>query len=97
MGQRSPGPADVITNLLITALAILWAWEYLLILTPVRIPAWLQPALVAGCAIEAHRVPGWILTACAVAGAVALLHRVLTPTEVARVIPRRRSGRVPPV
>lgn len=82
-------------HLLITALAVLWAWEYLLILCPVRIPAWLQPALVAGCAIGATHVPGWVINAAAVAALVALGHKLLSSTS--DVVVHRTGRRIPPL
>lgn len=76
----------------VTALAVLWAWEYLLLLSPVHIAAWFQPALVAGCAFGASYVPQGVVTACAVGGAVALLHRALQASDVAAVTRRARRG-----
>lgn len=82
-------------TLVVTALAVLWAWEYLLILSPVTVPTWMQPALVAGCAIGATHVPLWLLTAAAVGGLVALLHRIVAPAASAQVV--RRTRRLPRV
>lgn len=79
-------------------LAVLWAWEYLLVLSPVSIPTWMQPALVAGCAIGSTHVSAWCLTAAAISGGVAVLHRVLAPSTVpAGVVVRRRTRRLPPL
>lgn len=83
------------TDLIVTALAVLWAWELLLALSPVQVPAWLQPVLVAGCATASVCLPPWALTAAAVSGAVAVLHRILVPPAPDRVLVRRRPGRTP--
>lgn len=79
-------------EIVVTALAVLWAWEYLLLLSPVHIAAWLQPALVAGCAFGAPHLPHGVVMACAVGGAVALLHRALQASDVAAVARRARHG-----
>lgn len=64
-------------EILVLSLAVLWAWEFVLILSPVSIPAILQPPMVAGIAYGALSIPDEILLAGAVAGAVALLHLVV--------------------
>lgn len=84
-------------HLLIVALAVLWAWEYLLILSPVRIHALIQPVLVAGAATQATRVPDWILFGMACAGAVALAHRFLSPPSPPQVVSRRSLRGLPPL
>lgn len=84
-------------HLLVLALAVLWVWEYLLILLPIAIPAWLRPVLVAGCAVAAPHVAVWVLQAAAVAGAVALLHRYLTPPQSPQIVTRRRTRGLPPL
>jgi hypothetical protein len=85
-------------RLLTVALAVFWAWEYIRVVLPVPVPAWLQPALVAGLAFEARHVPTAYLTAAAVAGLVAVLHRYVTSSaETAQLVTRRRPGRIPPL
>lgn len=64
-------------DVLLLAFAVLWAWEFVLVISPVRIPAFLQPILVAGIAYGGQYVPRAILLAAAVAGMVALLHLVV--------------------
>lgn len=82
-------------DLVITALAAFWAWELFLALSPLRPPAWLQPILVAGVALGAQYIPEPFLTAAAIAGIVALLHRVVTEAPMVLHRPRRRS--LPPL
>lgn len=94
MEQRGPGEA-LLMELLIRALAVLWVWEYLRLLTPFAIPAWMQPALVAGCAVGVPHVTQRIVTALAVAGAVAVLHRAVAPVEASQVVVRQRVRRLP--
>lgn len=60
------------TELIIAALAIFWAWETVLAVCPWTIPAWLQPLLVLAGA-TAFCWPDWRV-AMAAAGAVGLLH-----------------------
>jgi hypothetical protein len=61
-------------RLLLIAFATFTAWEWLVVVLPFTLPAWLQPLVVVGLAYEAHRVPVPWLTAAAAAGVVALLH-----------------------
>lgn len=82
-------------DLVITALAVFWAWELILVASPLHPPAWLQPILVAGGALGAQYVPELFLTAAAVAGIVALLHRIVTGAPMVLHRPRRRS--LPPL
>lgn len=88
-------------RLLVLSLAVLWAWEFVLILTPVSIPAILQPLLVAGIAYGACYIPEQILLAGAVAGAVALLHLLVRQWSesgpvLSQMIGRRRpTSRIP--
>lgn len=84
-------------ELVVSALAVLWAWEYLLLLCPVIIPAWVQPALVVTCALGARHIPGSVLHVMAVAGGVALLHRLLARPVAPHVMVRQRSRRLPPL
>lgn len=81
------------TQLVLTSLGVFWAWEYLLTLSPVTIPAWLQPLLVAAAAAGAWYLPERVLLVAAVAGAVALLHQLLTATHAAQAV--RQVRRVP--
>lgn len=83
--------------LLITALAVLWVWEYLLLLSPVHIPVWLQPIIVVGLAVAAPYVPDHILMIGAVAGAVALFHRHLAGREGHVGMTRPRTRGLPPL
>lgn len=85
------------THLVVSALAVLWAWEYLLTLSPLVLPAWMQPALVAGCALGVGHVPDRFVTAAACAGLVALLHRFVAPATARHTVVRRRSGGLPPL
>lgn len=83
-------------HLLVAVLAVLWAWEWLLVLSPFGIPSWLQPALVAGCALGVPYVAEPFVTAGAVAGGVAVLHRFLTATsEAPRLMVRRSRSLLP--
>ena len=82
-------------RLLLTDLAVFWVWEYLLLLCPFSIPVGAQPLLVLALAAGAAYVPEPVIFMCAVAGAVALLHRFLVTPEVRPMLPRRRAGRVP--
>lgn len=87
-------------SLIVIALAVLWAWEFILVLTPRQIPAPLQPVIVAAMAYGATYLPEKVLAAGAVAGAVAILHvglRALSTTELPPVqvqqLIKRASGR----
>lgn len=95
--RHRTAPRAVRVSLIVTALAVWWAWEYLLVLSPVAVPAWMQPALVAGCAAGAVHLPLALLTAAAAAGLVALLHRISAAPDTPRLVVRRRTGRLPPV
>jgi hypothetical protein len=66
-----------VLELLVLSLAVLWAWEFVLVLSPVSIPAIVQPPMVVGIAYGALHIPDKLLLAGAVAGAVALLHLVI--------------------
>jgi hypothetical protein len=59
---------------LLIAFATFTAWEWLAVVLPFSLPAWLQPLAVVGLAYGAQRVPMPWLTAAAAAGVVALLH-----------------------
>lgn len=63
--------------MIVTALAVFWAWEFVLVLLPWPVPAPVQPAVVAGLAYGAGYLPPAVVLAGAVAGAVALLHTLL--------------------
>lgn len=93
-------------TLVLAALAVFWAWEFLLVLSPVRVPPFLQPPLVAGLGYLATLLSATVLFPAAIAGAVAILHaltRAETPTPVAFQMPRRTGrrsevgGRIPPL
>lgn len=60
------------------AFATFAAWEYLLVLCPISLPALLQPLLVAGVAYGVSCIPDdRILVVLAAAGAVGVLHSVV--------------------
>jgi hypothetical protein len=83
-------------HVLLLCLATFTAWEWLLEVLPVGLPAGLQPLAVVGLAYEAQRLPAPWLVSVAAAGVVALLHlRVRSQvTEPAPFrLPRRPSGR----
>lgn len=85
-------------ELLATALAVFVVWEALITLLPVGVPAWLQPALVAGCVVGAQHLPPNLVNVLAVVGGVALCHAVVQAARPAPTVVRRRpSGRVPRV
>lgn len=71
--------------LVVTVLAVFFAWETALSVVPWTIPAWLQPVLVYGAAL-ALAWPDWRL-ALAASGGVALLH-ILTVRERPAPIPK---------
>jgi hypothetical protein len=81
-------------RLVTTALAVFAVWEYVTLLLPVRIPAWLQPALVAGFAVGAQELPTRVLSVIAITGAVALCHACVAAPSVTTV-DRRQRARVP--
>jgi hypothetical protein len=85
-------------ELLTTALAVFVVWEALITFLPVSVPAWLQPALVAGCVVGVHHLPQGLVAVLATVGAVALCHAVVHAAHPAPTVVRRRpSGRVPRV
>lgn len=78
------------------ALAVFAVWEYLMVLSPWRVPPVLQPLLVVGLGYLALLLDhDWLLPV-AIAGAVAVLHRLVVsdpaPAATAIQLPRR-SGR----
>jgi hypothetical protein len=80
--------------LIVASLAVFAVWEYLIMVLPVSIPAWLQPALVAGFAVGASAVPPAVLRVLAVTGAVALCHALVTKPTL-HDVRRPLRGRVP--
>ncbi|MFE9834048.1 hypothetical protein ACFYP4_02695 [Streptomyces sp. NPDC005551] len=82
-------------TLLTTALAVFAAWELLITLLPVHIPAWLQPALVAGFAVGATHLPAGVLEVAAVVGIVVVLHSFVAVSATATVVRRSRGSRLP--
>ena len=83
--------------LLLSCLAVFFAWEFVLVAVPWTIPPWLQPVLVYGAAL-AYVWPDWRF-ALAVGGGVGVLH-VLTRSQAGggrspQVV--RRPGRQPRV
>lgn len=64
-------------RLLLLALATFTVWEWLAVILPTTLPAWLQPLVVAGMAYGAQWLPERWLFALAVAGLVAVLHVVV--------------------
>ena len=84
-------------HVVLLALATFTAWEWLIVVVPVAIPAALQPLAVVGLAYEAQRLPGPWLVATAAAGAVALLHvgvrsAVVEPAPMNLRLPRRHPA-----
>lgn len=79
------------TNLLILALGTFVAWEWVIDSLPFRVPPVLQPILVAGLAygLESVHLPQ-VRMALAAAGAVAILHTLITRTVAT---PVRLGGR----
>lgn len=78
--------------LLVAALAVFWAWETLLVLSPWTIPSWLQPFVVLVAALV-FCWPDWRVAGAA-AGAVGLLHVAVrgvieppVPAQAVRVRP----------
>jgi hypothetical protein len=94
---------DTLLGLVLLALAAFWAWETVLSVLPIALPAWLQPFLVLGIAYGAQYLSEPLLWAAAAAGAVGLLHtwaRSEVETQPLTLQRPRRStpvlpGRVP--
>lgn len=82
-------------DFIVAALAVFWAWELLLVISPLSPPPAIQPVLVAACALGAGVVPEPYLGAAAIAGAVALLHRVVAVSPT--VVQRARTRGLPPL
>lgn len=84
-------------TLITSCLAVFWAWETLVSFSPVNISAWLQPVLVAGFAFCLPHLPASWVMAAAVAGGVAVLHRLVAVRETRPILVRRGRGGVPRV
>ena len=89
------------TDFLVLSLAVLWVWEFVLVISPIPIPAIVAPLVVAGISYGALHVPHDLLTAAGIAGAVALLHLLIRKMEdpgavLTSMIGRRsRPSRIP--
>ena len=87
-------------SLIITALAVFWAWEFIIVVLPRAIPPWLQPLIVLGISVG-FGWPDW-RTGAAAAGLVAVLHVVVNhllnaESPVPQPVARTRPPRVPPL
>lgn len=89
-------------HLLLTVLAVFFAWETLLSIVPSAVPGAVRPLMVAGLAYGSTYVPEPLLLAGAVAGAVGLLHVLVTlagastPSLVDQIrLPRRSRDPLP--
>lgn len=79
-------------TLVLVALAAFALWEWLLLL-PVQVATWLQPALVVALASGLSLVPDRALLPLAAAGAVGLLHSLVRHEPADPVMLRRGVGR----
>jgi len=85
-----------VTDLLVLGLGCWVVWEWLLSITPLRIPVPLQPLVVAGLAVGVLHAPQQWRTVLAVAAVVAILHAYLQaemPARRAAVRSRTRRAR----